>query len=419
MADNISQKLWSQFTAAIAANLGPADAQASIQILPQAVRLPQAASSEEELTNTLNLFFNSLPQWGSAYLASNRIALQAYQAVLQQINPAPNSSAELQKRYQEKMQQAQDAAEEASKYQKEKMSGFSAQQQKLEDSGVPSQAIPSWDQYWKPFEQVFATMTANGTKLNVQAMDLVKAQATGQAVEALGKLNGWMKEHQENPIPYWNFVTDPWKTLNGWTKGNGKTPLNTSISSNSRTYDYAKSTWSQTSSRSVFFGLWSKTGTTRGSTESSLTKTSNFSVDFAYDATALLTAAPSPDWYNGTVLRNYKSGPWIPDSQFAKGDSHPWGNEGVFPLMVTAVWVVFNPTITIQLDTTSYKTFKSAYQSSGGGGASIGPFFKNPSSRSRSDTKTNTDFKDESSTVIIEDTSDIPQVVGITNQIMP
>ncbi|MGK7874455.1 MAG: hypothetical protein AB4426_14455, partial [Xenococcaceae cyanobacterium] len=148
-----------------------------------------------------------------------------------------------------------------------------------------------------------------------------------------------------------------------------------------------------------------------------LSTSSSYSLDIEFAAQTSIDITQG-NWFDGALLTEYKSGPWIENSQFASGTSHPYGQNGVFPLLVTQLYIVMNPKITITLDTTEFQSFYNQLSSNFANGVSLGPFaFGGKNNHNSTICKTHS-IKSKQ-TVTLQNFSNLPQVAAVVNELMP
>lgn len=412
---DIANVLWAQFTQETAASLGAGQTDAAIQVLTTSVRVPVVDDAKAVQTE-LEVFLAMVPAWGSAYVASAEHVLEAYGIVLNQIQPTPTASSSVQQAYEKQSKIMLKAAEAVTKFKTSHLMDWVKEKKQLSDAGVPDDQIPTWDEYWQPYEAAFQVLTAKSKKEADIGKAIVAAQAPSGFIQALDAYNAQAKS--KAPAPPYTIVPAPYTTFEQWLNNPGESSKSISIVQGSASYDYSKSVWKKQSSESVFFGLFHKSESSGATREELVTSNSYYKITVAYQSQATFVASHT-NWINTALLKNYEKGPWVSGSQFDAGKAQPWGEKGIFSLMPTQLYVVLNPTITIELDDNTYNNVKSTMDNSSDGGWSVGPFYRDASSQSASNVSQKIQWDDKANSVQITDTSNVPQIVAVSSDVMP
>jgi hypothetical protein len=139
----------------------------------------------------------------------------------------------------------------------------------------------------------------------------------------------------------------------------------------------------------------------------------NFGMTFCARNLNVFTVQPGA-WFNGTAVKAFGNGPWIPDGPVAKGLIKLWGPDGVFNLMPTQVVVAYKPKVVVTLSASNYASVHTSFNA--GGGFSIGPFgFGAAYHKETSDVT----WDDMHHTITAIDNSDSPQIVAFVNNRLP
>lgn len=239
-------------------------------------------------------------------------------------------------------------------------------------------------------------------------------------MDALAKLND---EINSNRIaPQYTFNPNIADQIGQWTSTGayagkpaaGLAPASFQMGNSSEATDYSKTTWAASGGGGGMF--WRASGSTSGSTESLVSNKSTYDMAVNFQATSLVLATAKN--INTVFLNEYKNGPWIDGSMIGTGKAKPFGEGGLFPMMITEMLVVYNPSITMKMDQSSYKYAKTTMQAHVSGGGGWGPFSYGGSADS-SYTHTKTNFDDANASVTIQDVSNNPKIVAVRAHILP
>jgi len=142
---------------------------------------------------------------------------------------------------------------------------------------------------------------------------------------------------------------------------------------------------------------------------------SDFSLKFTAKAMQRFVVVPG-DWYTGQLIKQFKSGPFVPGSP---ADIHYqsntlWGPQGFLALRASSFVVVYEPSIEIKMAQADYQRNESSW--SGGGGLSIGCFSFGASAGGSS---TDIQFDSASSTIKATDTTGVPKIIAVVNEVFP
>lgn len=151
-----------------------------------------------------------------------------------------------------------------------------------------------------------------------------------------------------------------------------------------------------------YFGIFNIGGSYKQS--EAFTEKNSTSVTFNVKASKTFSISQW-NWFNGSMLGQYANGPFK-DSKPA--DLEFWGAKGILSLIPQQVQIVYQPSVTIQLENSTYSEFKRDVQ--GSTGLQIGPFsFGAKGGYSDS----HITYHDDNSSLTIEDVSKVPKIVSV------
>jgi hypothetical protein len=164
---------------------------------------------------------------------------------------------------------------------------------------------------------------------------------------------------------------------------------------------------------SYSFGFFSFGASASGGRQTVDVNDQHFGMSFCARNLNVFTVQPS-GWFNGTAVKAFANGPWIPDGPVAKGIVKLWGPDGVFNLMPTQIVVAYKPKVVVTLSKHDYDSVHTSFNA--GGGFSIGPFgFGGSYHKDTNDVK----WDDSSNTITAEDNSESPQIVAVVSNRLP
>jgi len=143
------------------------------------------------------------------------------------------------------------------------------------------------------------------------------------------------------------------------------------------------------------------------------TTTQDFSMSFSSPAFTGITVRPG-QWFHQDVILLFKDGPFFPEGPFGPGKAVFFGEQGVYSLQKTIIYVAYQPVVTATLDETTYSRVRDSWQASGG--LSIGPFSFGGGAGGAQDDAT---FTDNTRTVKVTSSSPHPQIVATLSAVMP
>ena len=414
MSDNVSSKiLWSQFTQEIAAKMGEGASEAAIQVLPEAKLL--YGKTGNEIAKSINKFAAVLPQWGSIYNPSDSTLIDAYQLVLTQIKEAVTIGKAVEKEYDEEQKKLSDMMGDASKFKLSKVMGFAAVAKAYAEAGLDTPKFPAWfkDNGLEAYQALLDKQDAQAEKVKT----LLSAEGIDSPlVQARARLNEELKSIKDSVAPPVTIDPDP-KLLAEW-KDTPTNPGSISFTKNTSHFDYSKTVWHSQSGGKLFgfisFGHHDETH----SKEVTISSSSTYTLDMDFAAQTAIDITQY-HWFDGAILRQYKDGPWIDELSYQKSLSHPYGQGGELPLIPTRLYVVMNPTITIKMDKKSFSSIYDQLNGNFSNGINLGPFAFGGSNSHNSSIQKTTDSSESIQKVTITDTSNIPQVIAVVNQLMP
>jgi hypothetical protein len=339
---DMSQQLWAQYTATIASQMGAGASAATIQVLPAAQLL--SGDTADDINTTIQKFAEVIPLWGAAYNPSDYPVVDAYQIILTQMQETATNGTSIETEYNTEQKKLSDMMGAASTFKIGKIKDWQSACDVYKQAGIP---VPSFTDWFNDNGlQEYNAMVQNQIHQSSVVSTLLQAEGIASPlVEALAALNTALDANKDKlSMP---ITINPGATvLVGW-KSKPTNPTTLSFNDTSTKYDYSQSEW-QSESGTELFGFISIGHRSDSGTQTNIfnsTTSYSIQIDFAAQTAANVTQG---DWFNGAILREYKSGPWVAGSQFATNMSHPYGDaDAVFPLMVTRLYIVFNPTITI------------------------------------------------------------------------
>jgi hypothetical protein len=161
------------------------------------------------------------------------------------------------------------------------------------------------------------------------------------------------------------------------------------------------------------FGFFSFGASASGGRQTVDINDNHFKMSFCARNLQLFTVQPSA-WLNGTAVKAFKNGPWIPDGPVAKGLIKLWGPDGIFNLMPTQILVAYKPKVVVGLSVSNYSSVHTSFDVSGG--FSIGPFGFGASYHKDTNDVT---WDNTSHTITAEDKSESPQIVAVISNRLP
>lgn len=266
--------------------------------------------------------------------------------------------------------------------------------------------------------EAYKAMIDDQTTQSKRVAALLEAEGiSSPLVEALAALNAALDANKDKLSMPLTINPDATLLVNWPSKPTNPTTL--TFNDTSTQYDYSKSTWDSHSGTELFgfisIGSRSESSTKTNVFNSSTTYT--IQIDFAAQGTIDITQG---DWFNGAILKSYKAGPWVKDSQFDTKKAHPYGDsDAVFPLLITRLYVVMNPTITIIQEKSESNSLFSQLDTHFKDGVNLGAFAFGGSENNSSTITQSTNTDANTMKITIKDTSNIPQVIAIANELMP
>lgn len=411
---DVSQQLWAQYTAAIASQLGAGAGSASIQVLPSAQLIDGADA--DDLTTSLQKFAEVIPQWGAIYNPSSSVVVDAYQIVLTQMQETKTNGTQIEDEYNTESAKLTAMMGKASTFKTTQLKAYIAAAAMYKDAGIDPPTFPDW--FADNGQEAYKAMIDDQTKQSKTVSDLLEAEGIASPlVEALAALNTALDANQDKlSMPL--TVNPDASVLAAWvTKPTNPTSL--SFNDTSTQYDYSKSTWNSHSGTELF-GFISIGDRSESSTKTNVFNSStNYTIQVDFDAQATINITQG-DWFNGAILKTYKSGPWVSGSQFDTKAAHPYGDaDAVLPMLVTRLYVVMNPTITITQVKADSSSLFSQLNTSFKDGVNLGGFAFGGSENNSSTINQSTTTDSNTMKITITDKSNIPQIIAIANQLMP
>lgn len=409
-----SQTLWAQYTQTVAAEMGKGASVANIQTLPAAELLQ--GKDATDFDKSISEFVEVVPQWGSTYEPSDANVIQSYQVVLTQAQETATNGKAIQKEYQAEQKVLSSMMGKASDFKTSKITGWMKVKEEYKKAGLKAPQFVDWfkDNGLQEYQALLDQQQAQTTKVAT----LLEAEGIASPlIEALAALNKELKKAESDlAVP---VTANPGgELLAGW-KTNKTDPVTLGMDNHTASYDYSDTKW-QTQSGVKLFGFISIGYREQsGEQQNILSTSSTYDLKMAFDASASPVIAQG-NWFDGAVLKEYKDGPWIPGSQFATGKAHPYGDaDAVFPLLITRLYVVLNPSITITLDNKSFESVYSNVTTNQSDGVNLGPFAFGGSRSKVTNISQATRTSDDTQSFTVSDTSGVPQIIAVANQVMP
>jgi hypothetical protein len=184
--------------------------------------------------------------------------------------------------------------------------------------------------------------------------------------------------------------------------------------SDSTTYSGAF-TSSTSQSESIFFGWYDETSGSWQQVQTSGGQQLTYTVNVYLPGVILLGVQPG-GWFDGTLIADFANGPFQSGSPFS--NSTIYGADGIFNLLPQQLLVVYQPTIEVVFDQSSWNTFQSAYTNSSCSALSVGPFRANSSASSNQYSAT-ASFDSTNFTMTFTDNSGLPHLLAVVADVLP
>lgn len=211
------------------------------------------------------------------------------------------------------------------------------------------------------------------------------------------------------PVPICDVSPSWTQTLNSWQSGQ-RNPGQVDMSSSTETKSEWE--WSAGGSLGVKVGWFSIGGDGGGGQKSIDTSASNFKMTLKWEALQSFQFNQG-GWYMPAVAAGHPKGPFKPGTAIGSGKTKLWGDGGMLSLVPTNLVVVYNPSVTMTIDKTTYNEVQKTWKAGGGVcvfGLCIGGHGGGSSKTS--------EFHDDTSTFTLGDDSNQPKIVAITNNAM-
>jgi hypothetical protein len=154
------------------------------------------------------------------------------------------------------------------------------------------------------------------------------------------------------------------------------------------------------------FFSFSAEGSASSQTQTVNTQSSQFSIDVIFTGLQAVPINPG-QWYDGGIVETYKS-------QLLPSAPQFFGAGGSMGLLPTSLIIAFEPTITLSLENSDYTSFKNNYQAQATASVNIGPFSIGHASYSTYGDKSDMDFNDDDSSIVIGPVkSTLPLLLGV------
>jgi hypothetical protein len=410
---------WEMFLGALRDKIGGDQAAKNVQLLP----IPQDASWSNPSTGlftALRVLADTIPQWSAEYRPTSLRITQGYSLFLRNLAiPLPNP--EDQKAAEKAQKKFTKASEEYDNLNFEHFTKWvefnTAQQQIPEDRRVPYE---TW--FSKTYGPRLAQQNEIKNLLQQEFVHWINKAGGGytlvaQAYEAFNNSafeiqNVLTPSGAKAALKSYNITPDLGQFISDSQQIPADRPpaFEFSINNTSYRYNFEESRWG---ARASYFGGFFGGARGGGSRTSVDTSRTDFNLSFSCKNIQIFTITPG-EWFNGTVVKAFRDGPWIEDGPVANGSARLWGAEGVLSLIPVQVVVVFRPKISVKLSQSEYSIVQSSF--SAGGGFSIGPFGFGASYGRSSQAVT---FDSNSNTVTAEDPTDSPQIAAILTTALP
>lgn len=179
----------------------------------------------------------------------------------------------------------------------------------------------------------------------------------------------------------------------------------------SGTYSATTSTWGGSASYGWFFRA-----SAGGSSSTLDTHDSAFKMRVTMKGLQAFDLRPSGGWYSQQLVQFFRHGPFIPGSMVEQRDAAGtlYGKDGLFSLRSARFIVAYKPRIEITMSQKDYHEAKSSW--SGSAGFGIGAFsFGGGGGGS----KTDITWNDATNTMVAEDSSNVPKIVAVIDDVLP
>ena len=408
-----NENLWSQFAGQVSAKMGGGNDNVNIQVLPNAQIL--AGNTVTELSTAIDNFGAIIPQWSSFYASTENRIIQAYQAILSQIQETATVGKSIQKKYVNESNTLHQMMGKASDYKVGKIGAWQKQVQVYVKAGLTPPTFAHWFannglQYYK------GLLDNQQTQQKVVAKLLSAEGIASPLVTALANLNTEISKINSASSPELTLVPTVDMIAN-WSK-QPTNPGGFSITESTDTYDYSKSIWKSQSGTDLlgFLSINSKSGGVDKINLLSASKT--YELDFNFQAQTAITLSQG-NWFDSSQLVDYKKGPWLKGSQLGDKKAVAYGRDGIFPLAITRVYVVFNPSVSITLDEKEMESLNTKIRSNESSGIHLGPFAFGGKDKSHATSMCKTNSLNKKQTLTIRDTSNHPQIIAVVCEQMP
>jgi hypothetical protein len=388
----------------------------------QVLGLPIAADWDDStlgLWRKWRVYGDTIPQWGPSYVPTGLRVSTGYEVFIDNIaiplpNPADQKKADkARKKFLDETAKLERLMQKLGP----DWQAFDAQQQ-----SVPPNRRLTYDQWYAKFDgHAIGTqqVTVNGAAQAYQHWVALAYQGYGWAANLITEFvnPAYQLSAQSDDgliLQYrtFNFTPD----LGKWIQDSKLLPdscTKLTIAFNHTTHhDHSEDErWS--GGASLNFGFYSFGANASGGRQTVDIQDTNFAIKFCARNLQLFTVQPS-NWFNGTAVKAFANGPWIPDGPVAKGIFKLWGPDGIFNLAPTQILVAYRPTIVVSLSAHDYASVHTSFDANGG--FSIGPFgFGAAYHKETSDVK----WDDVNHTITAEDKSDSPQIVAVISNRLP
>lgn len=408
-----SEILWGQFTQAVAAQMGAGASDAAIQVLPSAQLL--YGTDATKIATSIDEFVAVLPEWGAIYDPSAATLIDAYQIVLTQVQETATNGKSIQKEYESEQKTLNDMMGKASDFKVGKIKGWQDAAKTYKEAGLTPPRFGEWfkDNGLQEYDAMLSAQSQQTKKVKT----LLSAEGIASPlVEALARLNSEYDKIKDAVAPA--VTINPSADMLAAWQTKPTNPGGFTFNDKSTQYDYSKSVWKSETGTKLFGFISIGHRTETHSQENILSTSVDYELDMEFAAQASVEVTQG-HWFDDALLRDYKGGPWVAGSQFASGKAQPFGEQGVLPLVATKLFVVMNPKITVSMNKSDFQSFYDQLNDNFKNGVNLGPFAFGGKENSDNSTICKTDLDQNKQAVTVTDTSNIPQVIAVVNQVMP
>jgi hypothetical protein len=286
--------------------------------------------------------------------------------------------------------------------------------------GLPSNKKMPFDVWFSKFEASDLQVMQGKCDALAQTYDHWFNQATGGQANLANAIQRYSQSKQVNAqAPGTDQIESVWpyafvQKLSDFVTASESKPqsdFDQVFDNASGTYNATSSTWGGSASYGWFFHA-----SASGSNSTLDTHSSDFKMHVTIRGLQAFDLKPAGNWYSQQLIQLFRHGPFVPGSLIEQRDSAGtlYGKDGLFSLRSARFIVAYQPRIEIHMSANDYHEAKSSW--SGGGGFGIGPFSFGGGGGGSS---TQITWHDESNTMVAEDTSKVPKVIAVIDDVTP